>query len=146
MKAIEIRQKDFKNLIWDSVGRTCEKFSKELLIEFFEYWIEHNEPVKANTLMAYEKARRTGKKTFKITGRLATFKRNKETNFGRVKKSKDMKTRFPNYFSYKNMREYTPSEWVEYRTHLQTLGYVFNAGKNGQQGYLIDLEGQRKWL
>jgi len=146
MKSIEIRQKDFKNLIWETIGRNCKVFSKELLIEFYEYWIEHNVPVKANTLMAYEKALTTGRKTFQISKRLERFKRNQETNFGRVKKSTDMKTNYPHYFSYEKMRSYTPSEWIEYRTHLQTLGYVFNAGVNGQQGFLIDLQGVRKWL
>ncbi len=138
MKAIEIRQKDFKNLIWDSVGRTCEKFTKEMLIDFFDHWSTVGD---RGWKMAFEK-----EKTWNTKRRLARWKKNAETRFGRFKPSKDMKTRFPNYFSYKNMREYTPSEWVEYRTHLQTLGYVFNAGKNGQQGYLIDLEGQRKWI
>lgn len=138
MKPIEIRQKEFKNLIWEKVGRNCKVYSLEMLTQFFEHW---STVADKGWKMAFEK-----EKTWNTERRLTTWKRNQETNFGRFKKSKDMKTRFPNYFSRKIMRELAPSQWMEYKQHLQTLGFVYNQGVNGQQSFIIDLQGERIWI
>jgi len=138
MKPLETRQKDFKNLIWESVGKTCKVYPKLMLIEFFEHWSTVSD---RGWKMAYEK-----EKTWNTKRRLATWKKLSDTNFGRFKKSKDMKKRFRNYFDRKLMRTLTPSEWQEYRTHLQTIGFVYHPGLNGQQSYLVDPQKEMIWL
>lgn len=77
VKTLEERKAAFKKLIWETIGKNYKEFSKELLSEFFTHWTA----TKINgRVMGFEK-----EKTFDILARLRTWKRNKETNFGKIK-------------------------------------------------------------
>ena len=77
-KTLEERKKDFGSKLIPYV----EKYGKEMIRDFFNYWSEHNEGGK---LMAFEM-----KKTFSIPHRLATWKR-KEEKYGNFKTKRDIR-------------------------------------------------------
>lgn len=56
-----------------------EKYGKEMIRDFFDYWSEVSD---GGNKMAWEKAR-TKKGTFNIAGRLATWKKNEDNGYGR---------------------------------------------------------------
>ena len=71
-KSLEQRRANFKKLIWETIGKNYNEFSRELLAEFFTHW----SGTKINgRVMAFER-----ENTFNILARLKTWKRNKETN------------------------------------------------------------------
>lgn len=39
---IEQRAQEFKNQIWETIGKSFDLYSKEMLSEFWEYWTESN--------------------------------------------------------------------------------------------------------
>lgn len=63
-----------KTSFYDSLKPFVETYGKEMLREFYEYWIEPN---KQKTKLRYE-----GEKYFDIAKRLATWKRNEKPKFG----------------------------------------------------------------
>ena len=145
MRPIEERKAQFKIDIWESIGKTFDKYDKELCIEFFEVWTEHNEPVRSNTLMRFEKERK--RKAFQINRRLATFKKNKETNFGRFKATKDMDgIKFPNYLNKSLLNRLTGDKWLEYKKHLESIGYKYQPSLHGQQSYFVNPKNERIWI
>jgi len=78
MKPITERKQAFKQAIWEAIGKNFDKYSKELVADFYDWWTRHNEPVRENTLMLWEKTKRDNKGIFQITGRLATFKKKQD--------------------------------------------------------------------
>ena len=71
-KTLEERKKEFGEKLIPFV----DKYGKEMIREFFNYWTEHNEDGK---LMAFEK---TKTKTFSIPNRLITWNRNNKEKYG----------------------------------------------------------------
>ena len=63
---IDVRKKDF----YDSLVPFVEKYTKEIIRSFFDYWTEMN---KSKTKMRFEQ-----QKTWELEKRLATWKRNEE--------------------------------------------------------------------
>ena len=66
----EQRAQEFKNQIWETIGKNFDLYSKEMLAEFWEYWTEHNPNGR--------KLRFEMEKVFCIKRRLSTWKRNKQ--------------------------------------------------------------------
>lgn len=64
------RKKKFKQAIWKAIGMNFNEFSKEMILDFFDYWTEANENGRK---MRFEK-----EKTFSIIRRLRTWKKNAE--------------------------------------------------------------------
>ena len=142
MKPLDERQKDFKQRIWESVGKTFDEYPKLMLADFFSYWSEYNEPITSNTKMRFEK-----EKTFNLKRRLATWKKNTETRFGRFKATKDMDSiRYPNYLNKSLMNRLTGQKWQEYKEHLLRCGYKYQPGINGQQAFFISPKNERIWI
>ena len=79
-KTLEERKKEFGMKLVPYM----DKYGREMIRDFFNYWSEHNEGGK---LMAFEK---TSKKTFSIPHRLATWKR-KEEKYGSFKTKRDIR-------------------------------------------------------
>lgn len=79
-KTLEERKNEFYNKLIPYV----EKYGREMIRDFFNYWSEHNEDGK---LMIFEKTRT---KTFSIPNRLATWKRNEE-KYGSFKTKRDVR-------------------------------------------------------
>lgn len=71
-KTLEDRKKEFGEKLIPFVN----KYGKEMIREFFNYWTEHNEDGK---LMAFEK---TKTRTFSIPNRLVTWNRNNKEKYG----------------------------------------------------------------
>ena len=71
-KTLEERKKEFGEKLIPYV----EKYGKEMIRDFFNYWSEHNEDGK---LMAFEK---TKTRTFSIPNRLITWNRNNKDKYG----------------------------------------------------------------
>lgn len=71
-KTLENRKKEFGEKLIPFVN----KYGREMIREFFNYWTEHNEDGK---LMAFEK---TKTKTFSIPNRLVTWNRNNKEKYG----------------------------------------------------------------
>ena len=66
METLETRKTQFKNEIWMEIGETFETYSKEMLIEFTDYWFEISVRGKK---MRFEK-----EKCFSISRRLKPWK------------------------------------------------------------------------
>lgn len=77
-KTLEQRKKEFGLKLIPYI----DKYGKEMIRDFFNYWSEHNE---GGLKMAFEK-----KKTFSIPHRLATWKRN-EQKYGSFKTKQDIR-------------------------------------------------------
>ena len=73
-KTLEDRKKEFGEKLIPFVN----KYGREMIREFFNYWTEHNEE---GRLMAFEK---TKTKTFSIPNRLITWNRNNKDKIIRV--------------------------------------------------------------
>ncbi len=71
-KTLEERKKEFGEKLIPFV----DKYGREMIREFFNYWTEHNEEGK---LMAFEK---TKTRTFSIPNRLVTWNRNNKEKYG----------------------------------------------------------------
>jgi len=73
MKMLDLRRNEFKNQLWAYVkGKGgLDKYPKENLKDFYDYWSEHNEPVRSNTKMRFEM-----EKIFNIGRRLGTWFKN----------------------------------------------------------------------
>jgi len=67
---LEQRCKEFYDRVWEYVKGNggLDKYDKGQLREFYEYWIEHNEPVRHNTKLRFER-----EKIFQIGRRLGTW-------------------------------------------------------------------------
>ena len=79
-KTLKDREHDFIKLCEEYIP----KYGIKLVKEFVNYWTEYNEPVKKNTLMAFEKEKK--KRAFNIGKRLGRWKRN-ETDWNPPSKS-----------------------------------------------------------
>ena len=66
MKNLEVRKMEFKNLIWNQIGKSLKDYTKEMLSEFFDYWTEKSIMGKK---MRFEK-----EKVFCVNRRLRTWK------------------------------------------------------------------------
>ena len=73
MKPLPDRKQEFKAKLWQYVKENggLDKFPRQNLKEFFDYWTEHNEPVTARTKMRFEM-----EKVFHVGRRLGTWFKN----------------------------------------------------------------------
>lgn len=140
MKSIEQRKQDFKQLVWDTIGRNFDTYPKQMIVDFFEYWVEHNDPIMRNTKLRFEK-----EKTFQVSRRLSTWKKNCETYFG--KNLKPGEEKMPNYLNMTYLKKISGEKYTKYIAHLKELGYIHQPAVNGQAGYFINPKtNQRTWI
>ena len=58
MKPLEQRKQEFKLTIWKACGENEEKYTKDEMWKFWNYWSQHNEPVRKNTKMLFEEQKK----------------------------------------------------------------------------------------
>lgn len=104
-KTLEERKNEFYNKLIPYV----EKYGREMIRDFFNYWSEHNEEGK---LMAFEKTRT---KTFSIPNRLATWDRNNKDKYG---------------YSFKTKRDIRIEESIRRKQEL--INYAIKGDREGK--------------
>ncbi len=80
MKPLQQRKEDFYNAIWKAAGENYNKYSESMMREFYNHFSEHNEPVRANTLMLWEKQKNANKGIWNLNKRMAQWKSREERN------------------------------------------------------------------
>jgi len=70
-----------KDSFYEELIPYVPEYGKELVREFYEKWIEHNEPITPITKLRFEK-----QKTWQLSARLRTWKRNNEKWYPTKKK------------------------------------------------------------
>ena len=116
MKPLEERITDFKRDVWIALDKpNSEHPEVDMMKRFIAYWTEHNEPVKHNTKMRFEK-----EKTFMISLRWATWKRNEETNFGKKIKPKDQPKTAPGTVRM-NWNVQTEDSGIDYEAYKKRM-------------------------
>ncbi len=92
MKPLQQRKEDFYNAIWEAAGKNYKKYSESMLREFYNHFSEHNEPIRANTLMLWEKQKNANKRIWNLNQRLAQWKaRNERNGWNKPQKAYDTK-------------------------------------------------------
>jgi hypothetical protein len=119
MKTLNERTKDFKKRIWIEIGENFNTYSKEMLIEFTDYWCEISINGKK---MRFEK-----EKVFSISRRLKTWKNNSLS----WNKSPEKSESLPNYFNKTLWQRLEPERIKEYKEHLSRLGWHYSASPGG---------------
>lgn len=136
MKPLQQRQDEFKQLVWEKIGKTFDKFPKELVIEFVEHWTTIND----NGNKMYFEMKSITKGKWSTLGRLATFKRNKE----RWGKPIEKRNILPNYFNKSLWQKLDPEKMREYKLKLQSLGYIYSESHSGNSW--LSPTKERIWL
>ena len=133
METLETRKTQFKNEIWKEIGETFETYSKQMLIEFTDYWFEISVRGKK---MRFEK-----EKCFSISRRLKTWKNNSMNwNKGPVQKEEPL----PNYFNKSFWQRVSSDRLAEYKNHLFRLGWKYVSSPGGT--FWQDPTGKMTWL
>ncbi len=132
MKPLQQRQIEFKHRLWEEIGETFEIFSKELILEFCDWWFSMNYRGKK---MAFEK-----EKTFDIKRRLGTFKRNQE----KWNTPKEKRKILPSYFNKALWQKLDPEKMREYKEKLIGLGWQYFTSQSGN--HWLSPDNKRTWL
>ena len=132
MLPISVRQIEFKHILWESIGETFDKYPKEMIIEFCDYWFEISHRGKK---MRFEK-----EKTFGVVRRLATWKKHSSD----WNKSPEKNDSFPNYFNKRLWQKLSIERSNEYRLHLKRLGW--NYFSNNVGSYFRAPDNSITWL
>lgn len=132
MKTVEERKKQFKRDLWESIGENFNTYPKEMLQEFTEYWCEISLRGKK---MRFEK-----ESVFCHKRRMATWK-----NHSLVwNKNPEKNETFPTYFNKALWQRLTGEKIVEYKNHLQRIGWFYYSSPGGT--YWKSPEGKMIWL
>lgn len=92
MKPLQQRKDDFYFAIWKAAGKNYKKYSESMLREIFNHFSEHNEPVRANTLMLWEKQKNANKGIWNLVKRMAQWKaRGTKNGWNKPQKTYDTK-------------------------------------------------------
>ena len=132
MKTIEERKQDFKCDLWNSIGNNFNTYSKEMLIEFTEYWCEKSLKGKK---MRFEK-----EKVFSHARRISTWK-NKSLMWNKTPEKDET---LPSYFNKTFWQKIAPDRIKEYKTHLFRLGWKYSSSPGGS--YWQSPDGKITWL
>ncbi len=80
MKPLQQRKEDFYNAIWEASGKNYKKYSESMLREIYNHFSEYNVPVRANTLMLWEKQKNANKGIWNLVKRMAQWKARSDRN------------------------------------------------------------------
>ncbi len=131
-----MENQEFKNMVWEAMGRTFDEYPKWLVIEFCDYWTEMNPNGRK---MRWEK-----QKTFDIKRRLLQWKRNSK------KFNPDQwpveEISFKNFFSRQFMKSLDMNARIKYLKHLEECGYKYVEGSHGHSSHLRDPENKIIWI
>ena len=136
MKPLTARQTEFKLLVWEKIGKTFDKYPKDLVIEFVEHWTTVND----NGNKMYFEMKSITKGKWSTLGRLATFKRNQE----RWEKPIEKRNKLPNYFNKSLWQKLDPEKMREYKSKLQGLGWQYFTSQSGN--HWLSPDNKRHWL
>lgn len=135
MKPLEERKHEFKQLIWDKIGRNFDVYSKEMVCEFFEYWSGTKDNGRK---MFFEMEKR-----WSTLGRLATWKRNAK-KFS-PKKVTQNNEKMPDYYSKAFMAKLSGNDQMKYKKHLESKGFKWNYSPTAGT-HILTPEKERIWL
>ena len=127
---LEVRQKKFM----DDVAKFKDKYPKEMLRAFYDYW---SEPNQSKTKMNFEL-----KKTFDIGRRLVRWKNNQDTNFGKNPMPKNIpkgQGGLPNDFEitvpYLHKDVTHAANHINKETGLEIKGRAYKTIHRGEQAF-----------
>lgn len=141
--AKELKQRK-KKFMWDIWEAGKDKYTKEMLRAFFEHFSTHNEPVKSNTKMLWEKQKDKNLGIWNISMRLAQWKSRSE-KLGWNKKVTQNNKKLPNYYNSKFMAGLNNIDQQEYKKHLESLGFVWNYSPSAGT-HILTPDKKRIWL
>ena len=128
----------------NSFYQECAKAMKpeddpEMVRRFYEHWTAVNPNGRK---MAFELIRYSSKpgQVFETSKRLATWRRNEQTNYGRLKNTK---TTLPSDFNLRVYRSLSGQQFREYKKKLEANGYSFGGGVTGKW---VKKNGEITWL
>ena len=136
-KPIRDRISDFEKSVWLAAGQCFDKYSKELLREFTDYWIEYN-PEAKKPKMRWEKERDKPRGVWNLSMRLARWARNS-------KPAKTNQVTHPNWFDKKYASGLSSEEYQDYKKHLINKGFSFGGGASGGS-FVRKPNGEMIWL
>lgn len=132
MKTIEERKQLFKQDLWLAIGQNFNNYTKEMLIEFTDYWCEISPRGKK---MRFEK-----EKTFDPKRRIATWK-NHSLQWN---KEPEKEETFPSYFQKSLWQRLQGDRMIQYKDHLKRLGWFYQSSPGGT--FWRSPEGKMIWL
>lgn len=135
MKPLQERKKLFMWEIWET-GK--DKYSKEMLRAFYDYFSEHNEPIRSNSKMLWEKQKQK-KGVWNLRMRLAQW-----NSRGWDKKVTQNEEKLPDYYNKRFMAKLTGQDQMVYKKHLIDLGFKFNTSPGGS--FIQTPDNKRIWL
>lgn len=95
MKPLQTRKDSF----YDELIPYVNEYGKDLIREFYDYWIEHKEPVTAITKLRFEK-----QSTWQLSRRVRTWRRNND-NWNTGKKVRNDNILTQSFEQYRNQIE-----------------------------------------
>ena len=144
MKPLKERKEDFYNAIWECAGKNYNKYSESMLREIFNHFSEHNVPVRANTLMLWEKQKKSNKGIWNLNKRMAQWKARNEANGWGPKDPTKKDIVLPPYLNKTLWQKLDPEKTREYKIKLQGLGWIYSESPSGN--HWLSPTKERIWL